>query len=45
MMQFKVMRLSSSFSGQADQEGAIYFVGREWNGAKVVTSPIFVKYI
>lgn len=34
-----------SFGGEAGQERAIYFVGREWSGAKVVTSPIFVKYL
>ena len=26
------------------KERSIYFVGREWDGGKVVTSPIFVKY-
>jgi len=34
---------TTSFAGEAGQERAIYFVGREWSGAKVVTSPIFVK--
>lgn len=36
---------TASFAGEAGQERAIYFVGHEWSGAKVVTSPIFVKYI
>lgn len=28
-----------------DKEGrAVYFVGREWSGGKVITSPIFVEY-
>jgi hypothetical protein len=35
---------TASFAGEAGQERAIYFVGREWSSAKVVTSPIFVKY-
>jgi hypothetical protein len=28
----------------AGEERAVYFVGREWDGGKVITSPIFFKY-
>ena len=28
----------------AGGENAIYFVGREWDGGKVITSPLFLKY-
>lgn len=31
---------TASFAGDAGQIRAIYFVGREWNGAKVVASPL-----
>ena len=30
---------------QAGAERAVFVVGREWDGGKVVTSPIFLKYI
>jgi hypothetical protein len=32
-------------NSQNEKNRSIYFVGREWNGEKVVTSPIFVVYI
>lgn len=35
----------ASFTGQIDEERAIYFVGREWGGEEVATSPIFVKFV
>lgn len=35
---------TAKFSGQENGTRSIYFVGREWSGAKVVTSPIFVNY-
>lgn len=35
---------SASFTGDHDEERAIYFVGRQWSGDKVVTSPVFVKF-
>ena len=34
-----------TIEGQAEGNRAVYFVGREWSGEKVVTSPIFVSYI
>lgn len=34
----------ASFSSVKGQERAIYFVGREWSGHKVVTSPVFVSF-
>ncbi|UPX12156.1 uncharacterized protein EKO05_0002723 [Ascochyta rabiei] len=34
----------SNGSHRADEQRAVYFVAREWNGGKVITSPIFVKY-
>lgn len=30
--------------GAGGEQKAVYFVGREWSGDKVVTSPIFVKF-
>lgn len=36
---------STSFITERDEERAIYFVGREWSGEKVVTSPVFVRAI
>lgn len=36
---------SVCFHGEKDEERAIYFVGREWSGEKVVTSPLFVKFV
>ena len=41
-------RVRGVFEVQRDQasvERAIFIVGREWDGGKVVTSPIFVTYI
>ncbi|OGE53113.1 hypothetical protein PENARI_c008G11295 [Penicillium arizonense] len=35
----------ASFSGQDTGLRSIYFVGREWSGEKVVTSPIFIDYV
>ncbi|KAJ5930983.1 hypothetical protein N7466_006476 [Penicillium verhagenii] len=35
----------ASFSGQETGSRSIYFVGREWSGEKVITSPIFIDYI
>ncbi|KAJ5908371.1 hypothetical protein N7495_001053 [Penicillium taxi] len=36
----------ASFSGQdAESSRSIYFVGREWSGEKVVTSPVFIDYV
>jgi hypothetical protein len=26
------------------EENAVYFVGREWEGGKVITSPLFLNY-
>lgn len=34
-----------TIEGQTEGTRAFYFVGREWSGEKVVTSPIFVSYI
>lgn len=31
-------------SKSRDESQAVYFVGREWNGGKVITSPLFVKW-
>lgn len=36
---------STSFITERDKERSIYFVGREWSGEKVVTSPVFVRAI
>ncbi|KAJ5772224.1 hypothetical protein N7520_002753 [Penicillium odoratum] len=33
------------FNGQEIESRSIYFVGREWSGEKVITSPIFIDYI
>jgi hypothetical protein len=30
--------------GVAGEEKAVYLVGREWFGDKVVSSPVFVKF-
>lgn len=35
---------TAKFNGQESGTRSIYFVGREWSGAKVVTSPIFINY-
>ncbi|CAI7625549.1 unnamed protein product [Penicillium glandicola] len=35
----------ASFSGQDAGSRSIYFVGREWSGEKVVTSPMFIDYV
>jgi len=35
----------ASFTGQETGARSIYFVGREWSGEKVVTSPIFIDYV
>jgi hypothetical protein len=29
----------------SNEKQAVYFVGREWNGGKVITSPIFVEWV
>lgn len=34
---------SVSFTTERGEERAIYFVGQEWSGEKVVTSPVFVR--
>jgi hypothetical protein len=34
----------ASFAGQQEGTRSIYFVGREWSGEKVITSPIFITY-
>ncbi|KAJ6024935.1 hypothetical protein N7540_005732 [Penicillium herquei] len=40
-------RVQSRAVCPSDQEGAqsIYFVGREWTGTKVITSPIFIDHV
>jgi hypothetical protein len=35
---------SATFAGQKQGTRSIYFVGREWSGEKVITSPIFINY-
>lgn len=35
---------TASFDAAQGDEKAIYFVGREWSGHKVITSPVFVKF-
>jgi hypothetical protein len=30
--------------GLKGENRAVYIVGREWNGGKVVTSPLFLEY-
>lgn len=35
---------TASFSAIQGDEKAIYFVGREWSGHKVITSPVFVTF-
>lgn len=34
----------SSGAHKLDEQRAVYTVGREWNGGKVITSPIFIEY-
>lgn len=31
-------------AGDAGRSKAVYFVGREWSGGKVITSPVFLEY-
>ncbi|KAJ4396743.1 hypothetical protein N0V93_000965 [Gnomoniopsis smithogilvyi] len=38
------VRGTASFDAIQGGEKAIYFVGREWSGHKVVTSPVFVRF-
>lgn len=35
---------TASFNATQGDEKAIYFVGREWSGHKVITSPVFVGF-
>lgn len=35
---------TASFNAAQGDEKAIYFVGREWSGHKVITSPCFVRF-
>jgi hypothetical protein len=35
---------SIQFTGQAGETKAVYLIGREWNGNKVVSSPIFAQF-
>ena len=35
---------TATFAGQQEGTRSIYFVGREWSGEKVITSPIFINY-
>ncbi|KAJ5332133.1 uncharacterized protein N7506_005916 [Penicillium brevicompactum] len=35
---------SVSLLGGDTKDRSVYFVGREWSGAKVVTSPLFINY-
>ncbi|KAL4912086.1 hypothetical protein BDW62DRAFT_216613 [Aspergillus aurantiobrunneus] len=34
-----------TIKGQPEGTRSVYFVGREWSGGKVVTSPIFLEYV
>ncbi|KAH8430518.1 uncharacterized protein LDX57_008180 [Aspergillus melleus] len=34
-----------SLSAEPGKARSVYFVGREWSGAKVVTSPLFINYV
>lgn len=36
---------TASFTAARGDDKAIYFVGREWSGHKVITSPVFVTFV